>query len=68
MATVPGPQHDRPLPTPGAPAEAPVEEPAYDPEEERHASPGPSRPEWDEPAPWSPEREQVERDIPAGVP
>ena len=70
MATVPEPQHDRPLPTPGAPAEAPVQEPAYDPDQERRAAPGPDTgPEWaDEPAPWSPERERIEPDVPAGVP
>ena len=68
MATVPGPHHDRPLPRPGAPAEAPVETPAYDPEEERRASPAAPEPDWvDEPG-WSPERERVEPEVPAGVP
>jgi hypothetical protein len=67
MATVPGPQPDRPLPTPGAP-----EAPPYEREEEdrRVASP-PDRqdtePDW-MPEPYSPEREQVEPDVPAGVP
>jgi hypothetical protein len=66
MATVPGPQPDRPLPTPGAPEEPPYER---EREDERVASP-PDReadPSW-LPEPYSPEREQVEPDLPAGVP
>jgi hypothetical protein len=70
MATVPGPSPDGPLPRPGAPAAEPFREPVHEPDEERRAAPGPdSRPEWqDDPAPWSPERESVETDVPAGVP
>jgi hypothetical protein len=66
MATVPGPRPDRPLPTPGHPAEAPPRE--YE-EEERHASPerGEETPSW-EPQPYDPERELVEPAAPAGVP
>lgn len=63
MATVPGPRPDRPLPTPGVPAERPE----HDQEEERQASPGESTPTW-EPEPYDPERERVEPAEPAGVP
>ena len=68
MATVPGPNPDGPLPRPGAPAQEPMREPEQNPDEERQASPR-SRPEWEETErPWSPERERVEEDVPAGVP
>jgi hypothetical protein len=62
MATVPGPRPDRPLPTPGVPAERP----AHEEEEERRAAPDPA-PSW-EPEPYDPEREQVEPELPAAVP
>lgn len=74
MATVPGPNPDNPFPRPGgAPAAEPAEpyqEPAGEPDQPRRAAPGPdSRPAWeDAPEPWSPERESVETDVPAGVP
>jgi hypothetical protein len=68
MATVPGPNPDQPLPRPGAPAHEPMREPDRERDDDRHASPN-TRPEWeDAPPAWSPEREQVERDMPAGVP
>jgi hypothetical protein len=65
MATVPGPQPDRPLPTPGVPEEPPHERE----EEERVASPSreDTDPSW-LPEPYSPERERVEPDLPAAVP
>jgi hypothetical protein len=65
MATVPGPRPDRPLPTPGVPAERPEQE--EEQEEEQQASPGESTPSW-EPQPYDPEREFVEPAEPAGVP
>jgi hypothetical protein len=66
MATVPGPRPDRPLPTPGVPAEVPERE--YE-EEERHASPdrGDRTPEW-APEPYDPEREHIEPTAPVAVP
>jgi hypothetical protein len=66
MATVPGPRPDRPLPTPGVPAEVPERE--YE-EEERHASPdrGERTPEW-APEPYDPEREHIEPTAPVAVP
>jgi hypothetical protein len=63
MATVPGPRPDRPLPTPGVPAERPARE--YE-EEERKAAPDDS-PSW-EPEPYDPEREHIEPAAPAAVP
>jgi hypothetical protein len=63
MATVPGPDPDKPLPRPDAPGIVPI----YEPEEEQFASPGEDRPSW-LPEPYDPEREFVEPDIPAGVP
>lgn len=64
MATVPGPRPDRPLPTPGAPAERPMEEPMQEP-----GTPGPDRhgsePDW-MPQPYDPERERQEEEV--GVP
>ena len=74
MATVPGPNPDQPLPRPGAPAAEPFQEPHHEPDEQRRAAPGPDsrpdeRPDWgDAPTPWSPERESIETDVPAGVP
>ena len=66
MATVPGPRPDRPLPTPGVPAEQPDRE--YDEEEERQASPEREEtPSW-APEPYDPEREYVEPSAPVGVP
>lgn len=62
MATVPGPRPDRPLPTPGVPAERPVEE-----DEEQRAAPEEDRPAW-EPEPYDPEREYVEPGAPVAVP
>jgi hypothetical protein len=62
MASVPGPRPDRPLPTPGVPAERPEQ---YE-EEDRHASPG-EAPSW-EPEPYDPEREYVEPEAPVAVP
>lgn len=62
MATVPGPDPDKPLPRPGEPAI----EPEYEPDEEQHASPD-EQPEW-MPEPYDPEREFVEPGMPAGVP
>lgn len=64
MATVPGPRPDRPLPTPGVPAERPERE--YDEDEERRAAPD-SAPAW-EPEPYDPEREHSEPAAPAMVP
>lgn len=61
MATVPEPRPDRPLPTPGAPAERPVEEPMEDPgidSPERIA-----QPDW-MPTPYDPEREYEEPGVP----
>lgn len=64
MATVPGPNPDRPLPTPGVPAERPETE-----EDERQvASPDQDDPPAWEPQPYDPEREYAEPDVPAGVP
>lgn len=62
MATVPGPDPDKPLPRPGAPAV----EPEYEPEEEQYASPD-ENPSW-MPEPYDPEREYAEPAMPAGVP
>lgn len=63
MATVPGPDPDKPLPRPDAPAV----EPEYEPEEEQFANPDEDRPEW-LPEPYDPDREIVEPELPAGVP
>lgn len=66
MATVPGPGTDRPFPVPGPPAERPI--PEREDEDEQIASPDPEEaPPW-EPAPYDPEREYSEPDVPAGVP
>ena len=62
MATVPGPRPDRPLPTPGVPAEPPRPEE----DDERRAAPD-TRPDW-ESEPFDPERERVEPELPAAVP
>lgn len=61
MASVPGPRPDRPLPTPGVPAE-----PEREHEEERRAAPE-TTPSW-EPEPFDPEREHVEPEAPVAVP
>ena len=63
MATVPGPDPDRPLPRPGAPGI----EPEYEPDEEQRAAPGEDQPGWI-PEPYDPEREYEEPALPAGVP
>lgn len=64
MATVPGPNPDKPLPQPGAPGE----EPPYEPEEEPdHVGPDRSDdPGW-WPKPYDPQREYEEPGIPIGV-
>lgn len=63
MATVPGPDPDRPFPRPGEPGI----EPQYEPDEEQQASPGEDPPSW-LPEPYDPDREVVEPALPAGVP
>lgn len=63
MATVPGPDPDRPLPRPGAPAI----EPEHEPEEEQFAAPDEDQPSWQS-EPYDPEREYEEPALPAGVP
>ena len=62
MATVPGPDPDKPLPKPGQPGA----EPEYEPDEEQLASPT-EPPSW-MPEPYDPEREFVEPGLPVGVP
>lgn len=62
MATVPGPDPDRPLPRPDAPGIAPE----HEPDEEQFASPD-ERPSWLS-EPYDPEREYEEPEIPTGVP
>lgn len=62
MATVPGPDPDRPLPRPGAPAL----EPEHEPDEEHSATPD-EQPSW-LPEPYDPDREYSEPALPAGVP
>ena len=63
MATVPGPDPDKPLPRPGAPAI----EPEYEPEEERYEPAEEEKPGWMS-EPYDPSKEYVEPDLPAGVP
>jgi len=63
MASVPGPDPDRPLPRPGAPAQ----EPPREDDESWGASPDDDRPSW-LPEPYDPQREREEKDLPAGVP
>jgi hypothetical protein len=63
MASVPGPNPDRPFPPPGAPAERP--DPEHDEEERRAADP--AQPEW-VPEPYDPDHERVEPALPAAVP
>ena len=64
MATVPGPDPDKPLPRPGAPGV----EPEYEPEEEGFDMPSEDdRPGWMS-EPYDPSKEYVEPDVPAGVP
>lgn len=64
MATVPGPDPDKPMPRPGAPGIEPEHEPE---EEEYRGSPEEDRPSWLT-DPYDPSREIVEPDLPAGVP
>ncbi len=65
MATVPGPRPDQPLPTPGAPAERPIEEEPY--EEPGWAEPERGRePGW-LPQPYEPDREEEEVGLPIGA-
>ena len=60
MATVPGPQPDRPLPIPGAPAEEPVHEPIEEPDfSDPYRS---DEPDW-LPKPYEPEREHESEEI-----
>ena len=61
MATVPGPDPDKPLPRPGTPAI----EPEYEPEEE-FSDPG-DQPGWMS-EPYDPSREYAEPDLPVAVP
>jgi hypothetical protein len=61
MATVPGPDPDKPLPRPGAPAV----EPEYEPEEQ--SDPMEEQPGWMS-EPYDPSKEYVEPDLPAVVP
>ena len=63
MATVPGPDPDRPLPRPGAPAI----EPEYEPEEERSDPSEQDAPGWMS-EPYDPSKEYAEPELPAGVP
>ncbi len=66
MASVPGPDPDRPLPRPGAPAKEPAKEP--DEDDRRIATPERQvEPPW-MPRPYSPERETVEPEAPAVLP
>ena len=65
MATVPGPNPDRPLPTPGVPAQQPERE--YEEEEERRAAPDHDEPSW-APEPYDPDREVIEPTAPVAVP
>jgi hypothetical protein len=65
MASVPGPDPDRPLPTPGAPAQEPPREP--DEDDRRVATPDREEPAW-MPQPYHPERETVEPVAPAALP
>jgi len=62
MATVPGPDPDKPLPRPGAPAV----EPEYEPEQEEY-EPAEEKPGWMS-EPYDPSREYVEPGLPVGVP
>ena len=63
MATVPGPDPDKPVPRPGAPAV----EPEYEPEEEQFGGPAEDQPGWMS-EPYDPDKEYVEPDLPAAVP
>jgi hypothetical protein len=63
MATVPGPNPDRPVPRPGAPAEEPPYEPVEEPDHvgpDRNDDPG-----W-LPKPYDPNREYEEPGVPIG--
>jgi len=61
MASVPGPDPNKPLPRPGAPGLEPPHE-----DEGWEAAPD-DAPSW-LPEPYSPEREVQEEDVPLGVP
>jgi hypothetical protein len=61
MASVPGPDPDKPLPRPGAPAQ----EPEHD--EERWEAAPEEAPLW-LPEPWDPAREYEEQGEPAATP
>lgn len=62
MATVPGPDPDKPLPRPGTPGI----EPEFEPDESLEP-PQEDRPEWMS-EPYDPSREFVEPELPAAVP
>ncbi len=63
MATIPGPDPDKPLPRPGAPAI----EPEYEPEEAPSDPGEDDRPEWLT-EPYDPSKEYTEPEAPVGVP
>lgn len=63
MATVPGPDPDKPLPRPGAPGV----EPEYEPEDVPSEPAQEERPEWMS-EPYDPSREFTEPELPAAVP
>jgi hypothetical protein len=63
MATVPGPDPDKPLPRPGAPGV----EPEYEPEEEEFSDPAEDQPSWMS-EPYDPSREYAEPESPVTVP
>jgi hypothetical protein len=63
MATVPGPDPDKPLPRPGAPAI----EPEYEPEEEQLEPSEEDQPGWMS-EPYDPSKEFTEPDLPVAVP
>lgn len=66
MATVPGPDPDRPLPRPDAPGIEPQEEPSED--DRRIATPErEADPPW-LPEPYDPERETIEPEAPVLLP
>lgn len=62
MASVPGPDPNRPLPRPDAPGK----EPEHEEEEHWEAAPH-TAPSW-LPEPYEPAREHEEKDLPAAVP
>jgi hypothetical protein len=61
MASVPGPDPNKPLPRPGAPGLEPEHE-----EEESWVA-APEEPSW-MPEPYEPSREHEEQDLPVGIP